>query len=145
MVITIVLLWPVPVPFNARSPIEQYSGIPGILSQLYGLVLNDGLSDGLSDGVNRIINDGVNDGVSDGISDGVKNEIVSIIQLLARNEGLNADNIVEKLGNKSKPTIERYLKTARILDMVVYKGSAKTGGYFLTDKMIKYKNELKFK
>ncbi len=102
-------------------------------------ISNDGLSDGIIDGVNRIISDGINDGVIDGVSDGVKKEIVSIVQLLTRNEGLNADNIVEKLGNKSKPSIERYLKTARILDMVEYKGSAKTGGYFLTDKTKKYK------
>jgi ATP-dependent DNA helicase RecG len=101
-------------------------------------IKNDGLNDGLSDGVNIIINDGVSDGVIDGVSDGVKNEIVSIIQLLANNEGINTDGIVKKLSNKSKPTIERYLKTGRLLNMIIYKGSAKTGGYYLTDKMRKY-------
>ena len=35
-------------------------------------------------------------------------------------------------------TIERYLKTARKLDMIIFTGAAKTGGYYLTDKMKKY-------
>ncbi len=74
---------------------------------------------------------------SDSVSDGVKKGIISIIQLLAKNEGLNVDKIVEEPGNKSKPTIERYLKIARTLNMLTYKGSAKIGGYFLTEGMKK--------
>jgi hypothetical protein len=92
-----------------------------------------------NDGVKAIINNGVSDGVSDGvidgISDGVKEEIVSIVDLIANNEGINTINIVAKTGNKSKPSIERYLKLARDLEIIEFKGAAKTGGYFLTEKI----------
>lgn len=88
-----------------------------------------------NDGVKAIINNGVSDGVIDGISDGVKEEIVSIVDLIANNEGINTINIVAKTGNKSKPSIERYLKLARDLEIIEFKGAAKTGGYFLTEKI----------
>lgn len=97
-------------------------------------ITHDGVSDGVSDGVNKVINDGVSDGIIDGVSDGVKKELVLIVQLLVGTEGINADGIVKEIG-KSKPTIERYLKTARDLNMIKFKGAPKTGGYFLTGKM----------
>ncbi len=95
----------------------------------------DGANKGVSDGVKAIINKGVSDGVIDGISDGVKEEIASIIDLIANNEGINANNIVTKTGNKSKASIERYLKLARDLEIIEFKGAAKTGGYYLTEKI----------
>ncbi len=98
----------------------------------------DGISDGISDGVNAILHDGVNDGVSDGVSDGVKEAIISIIRLLIKEEGINTTTIVKELASKSKPTVERYLKSARELSMIEYKGSAKTGGYYLTKHMKKH-------
>ncbi len=100
-------------------------------------IKDDGLSDGLSDGVNRIVFDGVDDGVIDGVSDGVKKELIKIVKLLKDKEGINTDDIVEHI-SKSKPTVERYLKTARDLEMVIFTGSSKTGGYYLTGKVKKY-------
>ncbi len=64
--------------------------------------------------------------VIDGISDGVKEEIASVIDLIANNEGINANNIVAKTDNKSKPSIERYLKLARDLEIIEFKGASKT-------------------
>lgn len=95
----------------------------------------DGANKGVSDGVKAIINKGVSDGVIDGISDGVKEEIASVIDLIANNEGINANNIVAKTDNKSKPSIERYLKLARDLEIIEFKGASKTGGYYLTEKI----------
>lgn len=92
------------------------------------------ISDGVSDGVNRIVADGISDGVIDGLSDGVKKELVEIVKLLKEKEGVNTDDIVDRIG-KSKPTVERYLKTARDLEMLVFKGVPKTGGYYLTSKI----------
>lgn len=89
---------------------------------------NDKVDDGVNDGVKRIIDNG--------ISDGVKNEIVLIIKLLDSNKGINTDTIVEKIGGKSKPTIERYLRIAKDLTLIEFKGAPKTGGYYLTEKMI---------
>lgn len=45
-----------------------------------------------------------------------------------RNEGLNTDNIVEKIG-KFKLTTERYIKIVRGLNMIVFRSAAKTDGY----------------
>ena len=82
-----------------------------------------------------VINKGVSDGVINGVSDGVKEEIASIVDLIANNEGINANNIVAKTGNKSKSTIERYLKIAKKLNIIEYEGAAKIGGYYLTRKI----------
>lgn len=96
--------------------------------------VNDGVSDGVSDGVNRLIDDGVNDGLIDGVSDGVRVEIIKIVELIIAKEGANALDIATKRG-KSKPTIERYLRTAKEVGIIEFKGAPKTGGYFLTKKM----------
>ena len=99
--------------------------------------VDDRVNDGVNDGVKRIIDDGINDGVIGVISDGVKNEIVLIIKLLESNKGINTDAIVEKIGGKSKPTIERYLKIAKDLTIIEFKGTPRTGGYHLTEKIKK--------
>ncbi len=83
--------------------------------------------------------DGVSDGVINGVSDGVKKELMLVVQLLAGSEGINTDDIVDVLG-KSKPTIERYLKIARELNIIIFKGAPKSGGYFLIDK---FKTQIK--
>lgn len=98
--------------------------------------VNDGVSDGVSDGVNRLIDDGVNDGLIDGVSDGVKVEIIKIVELILTKEGANALDIATKRG-KSKPTIERYLRTAKEVGIIEFKGASKTGGYYLSTKMNK--------
>jgi ATP-dependent DNA helicase RecG len=100
-------------------------------------IKNDGVSDGISDGVNRIVSDGISDGVIDGVSDGVRKELIKIVTLLKDQEGINTDDIVEHI-SKSKPTVERYLKTARDLKIVTFTGASKTGGYYLTEKVKKH-------
>jgi len=97
-------------------------------------------NDGVSDGVNRVVSDGINDGVIDGVSDGVKKELVEIVKLLKDKEGVNTDDVVDHLG-KSKPTVERYLRLAKDLEMIVFKGAPKTGGYYLTNRIKKVFNE----
>ena len=92
---------------------------------------SDGVIDGVSDGVNRIINDGV----IDGVSDGVRIEIIKIVELILAKEGANALDIAYKRG-KSKPQIERYLRTAKEVEIVEFKGAPKTGGYYLTKKLL---------
>ena len=96
--------------------------------------VNDGVNDGLIDGVNRHIDDGVNDGLIDGVSDGVRVEIIKIVELIMAKEGANALDIATKRG-KSKPTIERYLRTAKEVGIIEFKGAPKTGGYYLSTQM----------
>lgn len=68
-----------------------------------------------------------------------------MISLIINNEEINTNSIVDKLGSKSKPTVERYLKVARKLNVIEYKGAAKTGGYYLTeDAKSDFKNEIDF-
>ncbi|KXK45877.1 MAG: hypothetical protein FNNCIFGK_00323 [Bacteroidia bacterium] len=98
--------------------------------------VNDGVNDGVSDGVNRLLDDGVNDGLIEGVSDGVRVEIIKIVELIIAREGANALDIATKRG-KSKPTIERYLRTAKEVGIIEFKGAPKTGGYYLTTKMKK--------
>lgn len=94
----------------------------------------DKVDDGLIDGVNTLLYDGVDDGLIDGVSDGVKIEIIKITELVLGNEGVNAKDIAIKRG-KSKPTIERYLRTAKEVGIIEFKGAPKTGGYYLTERM----------
>jgi ATP-dependent DNA helicase RecG len=96
--------------------------------------VNDGVSDGVSDGVNRLIDDGLSDGAIDGVSDGVRVEIIKIVELILTKEGANALDIATKRG-KSKPTTERYLRIAKEVGIIEFKGAPKTGGYYLTKKM----------
>lgn len=96
--------------------------------------VSDGVSDGLIDGVNTLLDDGVNDGLIDGVTDGVRIEIIKIVELIIGKEGVNAMDIATKRG-KSKPSIERYLRTAKEVGIIEFKGAPKTGGYYLTEKM----------
>lgn len=123
--------YPVPVWKTKGSKLEL------TLKGISHRIKSDGVNDGVSDGVNRAVKDGVSDGVIDGISDGVIKEIIAIINLLENKEGINTDDIVEKIGGKSKPTIERYLKIARDLNIIEFRGASKTGGYYLTEKMMR--------
>lgn len=95
---------------------------------------SDGVNDGVNEVVNRLINDGVNDGVIGEVNDGVKREIIGVIRIIRDNEGFKALDIATKRG-KSKPTIERYLKLAKELEIIEFKGAPKKGGYFLTRKI----------
>lgn len=61
---------------------------------------------------------------------------MKLVQLLLDVEGINADDITEHIG-KSKPTVERYLRIARDIKMIEFRGAPKTGGYYITSKMKK--------
>jgi len=47
--------------------------------------------------------------------------------------GINRVELIDKMG-KGKTTLERYLKVLKENDLIEYKGSKKTGGYYLTEK-----------
>lgn len=94
----------------------------------------DIVNDTVNDGVNSLIDDGVNDGVIDVVNDGVRKEVIRLTILILTNEGAKAPYIVANSG-KSKPTIERYLRIAKKVGIIEFKGAPKTGGYFLTPKM----------
>jgi ATP-dependent DNA helicase RecG len=92
-----------------------------------GVKLNDGVNDGLIDGVN--------DGLIDRVSDGVRAELVKIVHVVQKQNGCNAADIAKAI-KKAKPTTERYIKILRTIGLIEYKGSAKTGGYYITEKLM---------
>lgn len=81
------------------------------------------------------------EGVNDGLNDGLKRENIIdeifinenesfILSLLRVNPGLNADTLSKEL-RKSKPMVERYLRSLKEKNVIEYRGSRKTGGYYI--------------
>lgn len=79
------------------------------------------------------VNDTINDTINDTVNDIVKKRLGRIILLLYNNQGLRISELAKKL-KVSEVTIKRDMQKIRTL--VAYRGSQKTGGYFLTDYML---------
>ena len=75
--------------------------------------------------------EGVDGGVSGGVSGGV-NEIENLI---SKQPGINAKGIRTELRFSQRST-ERWLKQLREEGKIEFKGSAKTGGYYLKENNI---------
>jgi ATP-dependent DNA helicase RecG len=99
------------------------------------ITVHDIVNDAASDLVSKLIDDGVNDGVIDGVNDGVKSELIRLVKTVKAESGIKANAIAHHLG-KSTPTIERYLKIVRNLGLIEFKGSYKSGGYEVTEKLL---------
>ncbi|MDR1814443.1 MAG: hypothetical protein LBR18_06300 [Tannerella sp.] len=100
--------------------------------------LNDGLnskSDGLniSDNQPNTIDRILNEGLNEGINEGINKSLVDIINILKKEQGLNAIVISSRL-KKGHSTVERYLSILREKKIVEYRGARKTGGYYLTEQ-----------
>ena len=126
---------------NIPRPGYKYD-FSGFIVEFYNdnVIINDGANDGANDGVTNIINDGIKNKKIPVLKENVKNDIVAIIIFISKKEGSNTNAIVKHLRDKSKPTIERYLKIIRKLEIIEFKGSSKNGGYYLTEKTKKIRN-----
>jgi ATP-dependent DNA helicase RecG len=91
------------------------------------------VSDPVNDVVTAAISDGVNEGLIDGVSKGVKENIIKVGKMIVLDPGINAEEIRLKI-DKSKSTVERYLKILKDIEIIEYLGPAKTGGYHLTQQ-----------
>lgn len=67
---------------------------------------------------------------SGGITGGITGGINELYNFIEKNEGLSAIALHEKL-NTPLRTVQRWLKQLKDEDKIVYKGSKKTGGYFV--------------
>lgn len=77
--------------------------------------------------INRIADEGVNEG--EGINEGI-NELESLIlTFLEKKPGAKGYEIAEYI-QKGAATTERYLKSLKDKELIEYKGSRKTGGYY---------------
>ena len=94
-----------------------------------------GVTDGIKatrDGI-KVSGDGIKvsvDGISavgDGINDGIKTKISVAV---TKHPGIRVPELVSLVG-KSKPTIERAVAQLKKDGIIVYRGSKKTGGYYL--------------
>lgn len=78
-------------------------------------------------------NDAVNDGIIDRLSDTVVSAVVDILRVINDNkEGVTTKDIIPQI-NKSSSSIDRYLKILKDIGLIEYKGSAKTGKYFVKE------------
>ena len=77
--------------------------------------------------INRIADEGVNE--DEGINEGI-NELESLIlTFLEKKPGAKGYEIAEYI-QKGAATTERYLRSLKDKELIEYKGSRKTGGYY---------------
>jgi ATP-dependent DNA helicase RecG len=82
---------------------------------------------------NGPINDAINDTINGPISDSIKDRLSKAVKLFFEKPGMKVNELVENL-EVSERTAKRDLE--KIRGLVEYRGSKKTGGYFLTDYML---------
>ena len=96
---------------------------------------NEGANDHINDHIN--INDKINDhiNVNEGVNDhingreGINETAALILAFLEKNPGAKGGEIMLFL-QKGRATIVRYLKSLKEKELIEYRGSRKTGGYF---------------
>jgi len=52
-----------------------------------------------------------------------------LLQILKNNPGLRVPELMKQM-QKSRPTVERYLRQLREKELVEFRGAPKNGGYF---------------
>ncbi|MCC7203039.1 MAG: HTH domain-containing protein [Nitrospirae bacterium] len=74
----------------------------------------------------------VNDTVGDTVNDTVKERMSKIIIILEQNPGIRSKKLSERTG-VTPVTIRRDMQKMQSAGLVIFKGSPKTGGYYLSD------------
>ena len=94
---------------------------------------NEGANDHINDHINvdEGINDHINDkiNVDEGINEGINEVEALILAFLEKNPGAKGGEIMLFL-QKGRATIVRYLRSLKEKELIEYRGSRKTGGYF---------------
>ena len=80
--------------------------------------------------------EGIIEGIIEGINSDVKGKMVSILCVLHKHPGLRANAIGEETGIPVK-SVERYVKTLKGSGFIYYSGAKNTGGYFLSDSILR--------
>jgi ATP-dependent DNA helicase RecG len=77
------------------------------------------------------LNGSLNDDI---LKDGtLKNDLTKILELIQKQSGITQLSIIKEI-EKGRRTIFRYLNILKTKGLIEYKGSKKTGGYYLTEK-----------
>ena len=74
----------------------------------------------------------MDDPVNDPINEPVNDVLKDILEFIKSNPGIKKTAIITHTG-KSKATLTRYLKQLVERNLIEYKGSDKTGGYYLKE------------
>lgn len=115
-------------PIDDRTKLHQLVK-GGLIHRKYdGKDIGNGISDGIKavdDGI-KVANDGIIP-VDDGINDGIKAKISEAVK---KHPGIRVPEL-SLLAAKSKPTIERTVAQLKKDGIIEYRGSKKTGGYYL--------------
>ena len=102
-----------------------------VINRVYDDKINvdEGVNDKINDKIN--VDEGANDKINDKINvDEEINEAETLIlAFLERNPGAKGREIMLFL-QKGRATIARYLKSLQEKELIEYRGSRKTGGYF---------------
>jgi ATP-dependent DNA helicase RecG len=97
---------------------------------------DDAVNDAVNDTVNDAVNDAVKRGVIDAVSDAVSDALTKAIKAMVANDnGVSINDVMDKTG-KSNATVKRYLQTLKELELVEFRGAAKTGKYFVKPKAL---------
>ena len=86
---------------------------------------NEGANDHINDHIN--VNEGVNDHING--REGINETAALILAFLEKNPGAKGGEIMLFL-QKGRATIVRYLRSLKEKELIEYRGSRKTGGYF---------------
>jgi ATP-dependent DNA helicase RecG len=99
----------------------------------------ENIIEGITEGVSkRVIEkiEGITGGITEGITEDVKEKLSKVLLVLYKNEGLRTSEIETILQIPVK-SIERYVKQLKEANLIEFRGANRTGGYFLTEKIIK--------
>ena len=86
------------------------------------------------DAVNDAVNDAVKKGEIDAVNDAVSGGLTDVVKAIRSTDvGITINELVANI-DKSHRTIQRYIQLLKTLDLIEFKGAAKTGKYYLTAK-----------
>ncbi len=93
-----------------------------------------GATDGAKEN-NDAVNDAVKRGIIDAVNDAVSGGLSGVVKSVNQSDtGVSINELIESIG-KSHRTVQRYLQILKTLDLIEFKGAAKTGKYYLTKNM----------
>ncbi len=99
-------------------------------------VLNNAINEVFTGGISEGITGGINKGIIEGISKLIKIRLVSMTVFLIQKEKLKTSDFVIEFKLSSR-TIKNNLNTLKLLNIIVYSGSAKTGYYEINREFLK--------
>lgn len=74
----------------------------------------------------------IRDAINDALNDALKEELGRVVNLILNRPGIDRPELIENMA-KSKASVERYLKILKDNNLIEYKGSKRTGGYYIPE------------